>query len=362
MQEILAAVIVAGLILATLAAIVWRLQQFTPRIASTPRKPSRRIPSRVLPRTALPPRLGVRPIEPFERLAERVESALSPDFQARLKERMLAKYSDFSPEWYDWVLLELKRYFLLNLLLRGVPMFSELVDDLWHEMLLFTRDYQAFCEKLGGTFIHHTPFAQRTPMPEERAWFDWVYAQVFLFTPYTQWIWGNFFRAPLGKERFKKLASSSEQTLVDTYFNATQYDRDTTVRQAIRHLIYNAKAQSQQALSLSEPPKAPPAQNRHASDFVDCSALASAFLLSSLWGLPVLQQVVHPYLPDDSDRRRASESGSPCGACGGGCASEAKHSPIHIEGDWGGDGGSDSGCSSGCGSGCGGGCGGGCGS
>ncbi len=30
------------------------------------------------------------------------------------------------------------------------------VDDLWHEFILFTREYHAFCDRLGG-YVHHVP-------------------------------------------------------------------------------------------------------------------------------------------------------------------------------------------------------------
>ena len=31
------------------------------------------------------------------------------------------------------------------------------VDDLWHTFLLFTREYQEFCNAVAGSFIHHEP-------------------------------------------------------------------------------------------------------------------------------------------------------------------------------------------------------------
>ena len=34
---------------------------------------------------------------------------------------------------------------------------SQVVDDLWHEFILFTRDYGAFCQRAFGQFLHHTP-------------------------------------------------------------------------------------------------------------------------------------------------------------------------------------------------------------
>jgi hypothetical protein len=36
-------------------------------------------------------------------------------------------------------------------------MFSEEVDEIWHDMLLFTQKYQVFSEQFLGTMLHHTP-------------------------------------------------------------------------------------------------------------------------------------------------------------------------------------------------------------
>ncbi|MDP9198349.1 MAG: hypothetical protein M3O07_03925, partial [Pseudomonadota bacterium] len=38
-----------------------------------------------------------------------------------------------------------------------VAMPSQAVDDLWHEFILFTRDYKKFCDEAFGQFLHHTP-------------------------------------------------------------------------------------------------------------------------------------------------------------------------------------------------------------
>jgi hypothetical protein len=40
---------------------------------------------------------------------------------------------------------------------RRVAMPSQVVDELWHEFILFTRDYQDFCRTAFGRFLHHTP-------------------------------------------------------------------------------------------------------------------------------------------------------------------------------------------------------------
>jgi hypothetical protein len=52
------------------------------------------------------------------------------------------------------------RQFFLTYLKSGfkrVAMPSQVVDDLWHEFILFTRDYDRFCKHAFGQFLHHTP-------------------------------------------------------------------------------------------------------------------------------------------------------------------------------------------------------------
>jgi hypothetical protein len=40
---------------------------------------------------------------------------------------------------------------------------SVAVDDLWHELVLHTRDYAAFCEAALGRFLHHVPESAMSP-------------------------------------------------------------------------------------------------------------------------------------------------------------------------------------------------------
>ena len=58
---------------------------------------------------------------------------------------------------------------------RLVAMPSQAVDDAWHEFILFTRQYQQFCQRGLGRFLHHTPAeAMRSPTQAsdgiKRAW------------------------------------------------------------------------------------------------------------------------------------------------------------------------------------------------
>jgi hypothetical protein len=40
---------------------------------------------------------------------------------------------------------------------------SVVVDDLWHELVLHTRDYAAFCQAAFGHFLHHVPESAMAP-------------------------------------------------------------------------------------------------------------------------------------------------------------------------------------------------------
>jgi hypothetical protein len=53
----------------------------------------------------------------------------------------------------------LRQFFIAYLMSgrRFVSMPSRVADDLWHEFILYTRDYQRFCRKAFGGFLHHMP-------------------------------------------------------------------------------------------------------------------------------------------------------------------------------------------------------------
>jgi hypothetical protein len=40
-----------------------------------------------------------------------------------------------------------------------VSMPSQLADDLWHEFILYTKNYEFFCKRAFGRFLHHSPAA-----------------------------------------------------------------------------------------------------------------------------------------------------------------------------------------------------------
>jgi hypothetical protein len=94
-----------------------------------------------------------------------------------LDRRLAARRPELSEAQRGLVFDGLREYFQLcrESRKRLVAMPSQVVDDAWHEFILFTRQYQQFCERGLGRFLHHTPAeAMRSPTdaPDsiKRAW------------------------------------------------------------------------------------------------------------------------------------------------------------------------------------------------
>ena len=99
------------------------------------------------------------------------------EFSAALKSRFAASHSALEANDCAVVFRGLRQYFLAcHAAGRSmVSMPSQVVDDAWHEWILFTREYTDFCDKAFGRYLHHTP-AQAMPSPTvaqggiRRAW------------------------------------------------------------------------------------------------------------------------------------------------------------------------------------------------
>lgn len=108
--------------------------------------------------------------------ARRAEYIRTYRFPAFLAERLKAKHPALSPRDVDRVFRALRQYFLACLhakatsrnLALGMP--SRVVDDLWHEFMLASRDYTAFCKRAFGGYLHHTPDTNmKSPMTDALA-------------------------------------------------------------------------------------------------------------------------------------------------------------------------------------------------
>lgn len=96
---------------------------------------------------------------------------------------LLSKLSKKHPNlaWKDAQLAStaLRHFFLAyhHAQYQYLAMPSEVVDDLWHEFILYTREYEQFCKQAFGRFFHHTPAAvlgngQDSDVGLRRTWFN----------------------------------------------------------------------------------------------------------------------------------------------------------------------------------------------
>ncbi len=80
-------------------------------------------------------------------------------FHRSLRDKLTEKHPTLDDEQIDLVFRALRDYFWMcnKGKRRMVAMPSQVVDDAWHEFILFTRSYKLFCSKALGRFLHHTP-------------------------------------------------------------------------------------------------------------------------------------------------------------------------------------------------------------
>jgi hypothetical protein len=57
---------------------------------------------------------------------------------------------------------ETKRFLTVGRLVGAKLAPSPDIDDMWHAWILYTKDYHAFCERLGS-YIHHKPLPKGSP-------------------------------------------------------------------------------------------------------------------------------------------------------------------------------------------------------
>ena len=93
------------------------------------------------------------------RKAVRAEYIRRYTLPAGLYEKLRKKRPDLSLKDAQLVGHALRQFFLTYLKsgYKHVSMPSQVVDDLWHELILYTRHYEQFCSRAFGRFLHHTP-------------------------------------------------------------------------------------------------------------------------------------------------------------------------------------------------------------
>jgi hypothetical protein len=89
----------------------------------------------------------------------RAEFIRSYNFPRGLLDKLHTKRPELDVKQMQLVTRALRQFFLAHLLSgrKFVSMPSQVTDDLWHEFILYTRNYNEFCRRAFGRFMHHTP-------------------------------------------------------------------------------------------------------------------------------------------------------------------------------------------------------------
>lgn len=84
-------------------------------------------------------------------------------FPKRIHQTLTAKHPHLTTKQIDLVIEGLRHFFKMNAINQSVTigemvaMPSQVIDDAWHEFILFTRNYEQFSKQAFGKFLHHTP-------------------------------------------------------------------------------------------------------------------------------------------------------------------------------------------------------------
>ena len=93
------------------------------------------------------------------RNAARADFIRSYTFPPGLLDRLCKHHPELALKDLQLIAHALRQFFIAYLKSgrNFVSMPSQVADDLWHEFILYTRHYDAFCQKAFGSFMHHTP-------------------------------------------------------------------------------------------------------------------------------------------------------------------------------------------------------------
>ncbi len=99
-----------------------------------------------------------------QQLLERLDGFEAP----YLKEKLMSEEVFKTIEEYQHAFTEFKKFAGLAALYdKTISMTSKDVDSVWHQFILFTRQYHDFCKDYVGEYLHHNPRTSLTPLAKD---------------------------------------------------------------------------------------------------------------------------------------------------------------------------------------------------
>lgn len=183
----------------------------------------------------------------MKHMLKHLEDSYPSNYPDWVQERVIREHYlhliEYENRWFEW-----QRFLIMTALLKGVPMYSEEVDVIWHEMLMFTREYEEFSQRYMKTTLHHVPNVPRDPQQpakmekeetpqEKRAWFDLIYVLLFEPTPYSVTVLRPFFLHPLSPTVISDFQTLSQTELEEKYFHAKTLKHFAFMQEIVQTLI-----------------------------------------------------------------------------------------------------------------------------
>ncbi len=175
------------------------------------------------PRAELADGCGLRlDTEALRALERRVARAFSATFLEHVRGRVMAANPGWTDDKYEWALLELRRFFLMAAIRRDeTPMYSPIADAIWHEMLLFTREYETLCGAIADRTIAHVPHVaprSRAEAQRARVEFELLYGTLFRLYPANERLLGVFGRLRFGGAEVEALGAMDAHGIAARWF------------------------------------------------------------------------------------------------------------------------------------------------
>ncbi|MEW4369973.1 hypothetical protein [Paenibacillus kandeliae] len=290
---------------------------------------------------APPPSHLVPPGHPCEPLAHKLLQSLPDHYEQQLRQRILTEHPELSRDEYEWRWFEMKRYLLLCALFREMPMFSDRVDEVWHEMLMFTRDYQQFCERFYGYMLHHSPHGGKVSLPDQRALFDWAYAELFPIERANSYVWGSFFRFPLSKSMINEMLMFHPHQQGSWVYNRATFEKIPEAQQGILYLDQRFQKHSQAALNGNAPNNESDRTSNRNSSTDSSYTYTSSYYSDNNYGLGTAAaacvyysnlppadfcSAINSHLPQDVQQQHSQSTSHSSSACGTGSSGSDHHS------------------------------------
>ena len=110
-------------------------------------------------RTSIATRIPLSPAE--QDLLARIEAE---DFSFVFER--LVHAGEVAPDEISMLDVEFRKFmFLVGVGKSPMAIVGPLPDEVWHQFILFTRQYEAFCHRTLGFFVDHLPDTPMTPVP-----------------------------------------------------------------------------------------------------------------------------------------------------------------------------------------------------